>query len=102
MEVAVAAACKPSKHGTIEVAEEASGAMSFRATFKATDESVSRSFSSLVLCIGWIGQMEASLKAGQLRKGLSVMQKKLPGAQVSKHALLRFMSIPMYIYDNKA
>lgn len=64
------------------ISGELQGKWSFDASFDSGDETITKSFSSLALSVGWIVQMETSRRGGQLKQGLKIMQKKNPGGQV--------------------
>lgn len=79
MEEALASACSPCPRGTITLIGE-NKVFSFLGAFNAGDQTISKVFPSLTTCISWIQQMQASLEGGQLKKGLKVIEKKIPGA----------------------
>ena len=79
MEEALAAVSSPCSRGTIQIVADAKGSISYTGSFNTGDETISKTHVSLVLCAGWIGQMQASLESGKLRKGMKLMQKPTPG-----------------------
>lgn len=69
MEEAIAAVSSPSTHGAIKLTEGKSGRFSSAGTFIAGDESISKTFDSLVACVAWVGKMQAALKSGTAPEG---------------------------------
>lgn len=80
VEKALADAASPSDRGKIVI----DGAK-LTASYDTGHETITKSLGSIALCVGWIVQMEAARKAGSLKKGMQIIQKKNPSLEATQY-----------------